>query len=173
LRLSKQTSDAVKILVWCARNDGGLIKVAEIAERTHVTKALGLKLVNLLSRLGYLETVRGPRGGIRLACVPEATRLGDIVRDLETFEMAPSASGMHAADGTLNLPPALEGCVDDAFEAFVGVLNQNTLADLAATGPGASLVAEQPAARPKPAGRRRTPRAQGTVATAQDDGAPT
>lgn len=158
MRLSKQTSDAVKILVCCACTDDRLIKVAEIAERTGVTKALGLKLVNLLSRLEYLETVRGPKGGIRLSCVPAETRLGDIVRDLEIFEMTggdhrdASAADVMSGD---TLPPALEGCVDDAFEAFVTVLNQNSLADLA-TSARPVATAQAPAPAKKTRGRKPT-----------------
>lgn len=140
VRLSKQTSDAVKILVYCTRTQDDLVKVAEIAERTGVTKALGLKLVNLLSRLKYLETVRGPKGGIRLSCDPETTRLGDVVRDFETFGMATNAAPVDK--DSVVLPPALEGCVDDAFEAFVAVLNQNTLADLASAKPSLSIAAD-------------------------------
>lgn len=127
MRLSKQTSDAIKILVILAHADGQLLKVADVAAEVPVPKPLGLKLVNLLARLEYVETVRGPRGGIRLATPACDMTIGRLVRDLEAMQ----AQHENGEDSD-----SFERFVDNAFDAFLAVLDQHTIADMAA---GASV----------------------------------
>ncbi len=127
MRLTKQTSDAVKILTLCARAevDAAPLKVAVIAEAAGITRQLGLKLVNALAHLGYVTTVRGPRGGIRLARPAAEIPVGSVVRDFEQRRTA----------GDVNVGDDLHPMLDSAFEAFVAVLDLHTIADLAAREP--------------------------------------
>lgn len=120
MRISKQTSDAVEILIHCVRLDDQLLKVGDIAAELGLSKQMALKLSYILSQSGFLETVRGPRGGIRLTPLARDARLGEIVRALELQPL----SGV----GTTTL---FEGYIDEAFEAFLSVLDQHTLTDLA------------------------------------------
>lgn len=170
MRLSKQTSDAVKVLVLCARDTNRFVKVAEVAEQVQVTKPLGLKLVNLLARLGYLETVRGPNGGVRLARDPETLTLGEVVRDLEAFGMRDTGDQAHT-DRTHGDPATgLQGYVDDAFRAFLAVLDQQTIGALA--NPSGVLFADvETPAVPEASGARvsRGRRGQGTARVAIGD----
>lgn len=153
MRLSKQTSDAVKILTACARTDASR-KAAEIADEIGITKQVGLKLVNMLARLGYVATVRGPRGGLRLAKPATAISVGQVVRDLEARRASPATDDEDAVG-------ALSPFLDDAFDAFVSVLDAHSIADLAAR-PSASLVAgadTQQSGASKKRGRRSVPAA--------------
>ncbi len=70
MRLNKSTSYAVRILIDCARAGDRLVKVAEIAERLELTQQNAFKIVHLLSKAGFLDSVRGRRGGLRLARPP-------------------------------------------------------------------------------------------------------
>ncbi|MEL6296977.1 MAG: Rrf2 family transcriptional regulator [Pseudomonadota bacterium] len=158
MRLTKQTSDAIKILVICAQNEERLIKVANIAEAIGATKQVGLKLVNLLARLDYIRTVRGPHGGIRLKPEADQWTVGQVVRDLEAFSVAQSTPDGDDIDAGKHL----EGFVDDAFAAFLAVLDQHTIAELAARGKparieGGSGATSRPAIASK-GGSRRTGR---------------
>jgi Rrf2 family nitric oxide-sensitive transcriptional repressor len=134
MRLNKSTSHAVRILVDCAKADGRLIKVADIAERLDITQQNAFKIVHLLSKAQFLTSVRGRRGGVKLARPAAAIRIGDVVRSIETVGQEGSGK---AERGSLN------SIVDDALEAFISVLDQHTLEDmaegsqaLAARGPG-------------------------------------
>lgn len=148
MRLSKQTSDAVKVLVLCARNADTLVKVASVADQIAVTKPLGLKLVNILARLGYLETVRGPNGGVRLARDPETLTLGEVVRDLEAFSMHESPMDPDPDSAAALNRSGLQEYVDDAFRAFLAVLDQQTIAALA--NPSGVVLGDADTAPPKP-----------------------
>ena len=138
MKLSQQTSDAVSILVYCESSDGHLIKVREIADELQMTKNMALKLSNILSQKGLVKTVRGPAGGIQLSDVAKSATLRDIVRKLET----PSVNRKKKK----RLAP-LDQYFDEAFEAFLSVLDQHCLADLAKT-----KRASRP--RPKPVKRK-------------------
>lgn len=156
MRLTKQTSDSIKILVLCAQTETGLLKTADIADRIGTTRQVGLKLVNLLARQGYVETVRGPSGGIRLGAGVEERSIGEIVRSLEALEL----SQANATASSHRTHQQLESFVDDAFEAFLSVLDKKTIAEMAsgrraATSDTARATAKAPGDRvaADPAGR--------------------
>lgn len=123
MKLSKQTSDAVNILLYCKQSDGDLVKVGLIADELDLTKQMALKLSNRLSRAELLATVRGPKGGVQLTELAGELPLGKIVRRLEIV--------LHGAEGDPE-PNPFDLYFDEAFEAFLDVLDQHTLADLAA-----------------------------------------
>lgn len=126
MRLNKSTSHAVRILIDCAKADGKLIKVADIAKRLDITQQNAFKIVHLLSKSGFLASVRGRHGGVRLARSAAQIRIGDVVRSIETM-------GQEDTDGGRG---SLHRIVDDALDAFISVLDQHTLEDMAS---GATL----------------------------------
>ncbi|MBX9588509.1 MAG: Rrf2 family transcriptional regulator [Hyphomonadaceae bacterium] len=142
MRLTKSTSHAIRILIDCARADDGLIKVASLSERLEITPQNVFKIVNLLTRAGLIEAVRGRNGGVRLARPAQAIRIGDVVRATEVTrveieEGAPS--GTRSGHGVNRI-------LDNALEAFIEVLDQHTIADMVktqASGPS------QPRRKPK------------------------
>lgn len=127
MRLNKSTSYAVRILIDCARAGDRLVKVAEFADRLEITQQNAFKIVHLLSKAGFLASVRGRRGGVRLARPATKIRVGDVVRAIEFT----GANGEARNHGSLNQ------IVDDALEAFISVLDQHTLAQMAKANPSA------------------------------------
>jgi Rrf2 family nitric oxide-sensitive transcriptional repressor len=125
MRLNKSTSHAVRILIDCAKAGDRLIKVGDIAQRLDITPQNAFKIVHLLSKAGFLSSVRGRHGGVRLARAPRQIRIGDVVRSIEFVgrtEKQPRGKG------------SLSSIVDDALEAFISVLDQHTLEDMASSG---------------------------------------
>lgn len=121
MRLNKSTSHAVRILVHCAKSEDALVKVAEIAQRLDITQQNTFKIVHLLTKGGFLGSVRGRNGGVRLARPAAKIRIGDIVRSIELA----GTDGMEPGQDT-----GLNEIVDDALEAFISVLDRHTLADM-------------------------------------------
>lgn len=126
MRLNKSTSHAVRILIDCAKAGDRLIKVADIAQRLDITQQNAFKIVHLLSKAGFLASVRGRHGGVRLARPAAKIRIGDVVRSIELVGDG-KGPGSHAS---------LNQIVDDALEAFISVLDQHTLAEMAEAGQG-------------------------------------
>ena len=122
MRLSKQTRDAVNTLVHLARSEGRLLSIPEIAEACSMTEATAFKLVPALVRAGLLTTERGRGGGVRLDRDPSEISVGEVVRAMENLQ--------GAAD---NGSSGLERLVDDAFEAFLEILDDNSIADMASS----------------------------------------
>jgi Rrf2 family nitric oxide-sensitive transcriptional repressor len=127
MRLNKSTSHAVRILIDCAKAGDRLIKVADIAGRLDITQQNAFKIVHLLSRAGFLASVRGRNGGVRLARPPAKIRVGDVVRAIEFTRDDDKRAGSHGS---------LTQIVDDALEAFITVLDQHSLAEMAKASQG-------------------------------------
>jgi Rrf2 family protein len=125
MRLNKSTGHAVRILIDCAKAGDQLVKVGDVAQRLDITQQNAFKIVHLLARAGFLASVRGRRGGVRLARPAAEIRIGDVVRAIEVtgFEDKEAVSQV-----------GLTRIVDDALEAFISVLDQHTLAEMAQSG---------------------------------------
>ncbi|MEL7544871.1 MAG: Rrf2 family transcriptional regulator, partial [Pseudomonadota bacterium] len=98
-----------------------------------LTKLMGLKLANRLNKAGLLRSVRGPHGGVTLTDQANEMPLGQIIRRLENALYG---------DGVAREDRSIDAYFDEAFEAFLSVLDQTTLSDLAAKP------APRPAAKP-------------------------
>ncbi|MEQ1652232.1 MAG: Rrf2 family transcriptional regulator [Hyphomicrobium sp.] len=130
MRLTKQTGHAIRILIDCANAGDNLIKVAEISERLDITKQNVFKIVHILSRAGFISAVRGPSGGVRLGRAPATIRIGDVVRAIEVTHVEIDGEDDSGATNERD-SGSINAVFDDAMFAFVAVLDQHTLADLA------------------------------------------
>ena len=91
-----------------------------------------MKVVNILTRTGYLRGVRGRAGGFTLAKPPEAINLGAVVRATEPdFALVECfATGNQCTIARrCHLPEAL----NEALNAFIHTLDRYTLADIMLT----------------------------------------
>lgn len=129
MRLNKATSHALRVLVACAEAEGELRKVAGMAHALDLSEQNVFKIVHLLSRAGLVAAERGRHGGVRLSRPADQIRVGDVVTAMEAMPQAICADGS-VADSTQAGHGAL---FDEAFEAFLAVLNQSTVADMANT----------------------------------------
>lgn len=139
MRLTKSTSHAIRILIDCAQAGDRLIKVAELSERLEITPQNVFKIVNMLARAGLIEATRGRNGGVRLARPAAEIRIGDVVRATEVthVEIEEAAATLKTGAGR-----GVNRILDDALGAFIDVLDQHTIADMAkAQRPGARAAA--------------------------------
>jgi Rrf2 family nitric oxide-sensitive transcriptional repressor len=131
MRLNKSTSHAIRILIDCAQAGEDLVKAAEISRRLDITPQNTFKIVHLLSRAGFIEAVRGRHGGVRLAKPAGEIRIGHVVRAMES--MAIEIEGDATANASLGKESSagINLILDNALEAFISVLDQHTLHDMA------------------------------------------
>lgn len=78
VRVSEAASMALHAVVLMAQQPGRSLSVREIVERLPVSSAHLAKVLQRLARLGLLESVRGPKGGFRLARPAEEMTLLEI-----------------------------------------------------------------------------------------------
>ncbi|RUT30331.1 iron-responsive transcriptional regulator RirA [Arsenicitalea aurantiaca] len=130
MRLTKQSSYAIRTLMYCAVNAPGLSRVADIARAHGISELFLFKLIKPLVENGLLETVRGRNGGIRLGRpASEITLLDTIKLTEENFALAECFE-----DGDVTCPLVM-GCdlnaaLREALGAFFSVLDSYTIADL-------------------------------------------
>ncbi|MGD9783479.1 MAG: Rrf2 family transcriptional regulator [Hyphomicrobiaceae bacterium] len=142
MKLNKATSHALRVLVACARSGDGLTKVADLAAELDLSPQNTFKIVHLLSRAGFVEGERGRYGGVRLKQPAEAIKVGDVV---QAMELMPDATDSDSAALAVHQAQLF----DAAFDAFVKVLNQTTIADMAKGQVKAARQAAPKAAKPR------------------------
>ena len=88
-----------------------------------------MKVVSLLTRMGYLKAQRGPGGGIRLARSPDQINLADVIKDTEEDLVMVECFD---AEGHCVITPAckLQCIIDNALRAYLETLRAHTLQDL-------------------------------------------
>lgn len=87
MKITAQEEYGLRCLLQLARNHGSAqpVTVREIAGKEGISVAYAEKLLHRLGRFGLVESVRGVKGGFRLARSPEAMTVGDAVRALGSF----------------------------------------------------------------------------------------
>ncbi len=131
MRLTLWTDYALRTLIYVGANDGRLSTIAEIAESFDISKTHLMKVVNQLGQQGYIETVRGKGGGIRLGRAPAQIAIGTVVRETEEHMAVLgclAGSAFCRIEGCCVLRDALR----KATQAFLDTLDGCTLADLLA-----------------------------------------
>ena len=130
MRLTKQTNYAIRLLMYCATNQGQLSRVSEIAAAYSVPEMFLFKILQPLVEHGMLETVRGRNGGVRLAKPASQITLFDVVRVTEdNFSMAECFSN-DASECPLIDSCALNAALRKALGAFFDVLESFSIEDL-------------------------------------------
>lgn len=130
MRLTRQSNYAIRALVYCAVNQPGLSRVADIAKAYGISELFLFKLIKPLVENGLIETVRGRHGGIRLGKpAADITLLETIRLTEENFALAECFE--EGADCPLIGECDLNGALREALGAFFTVLEGYTIADLA------------------------------------------
>ena len=130
MRLTRQSNYAIRTLVYCAVNEPGLSRVADIARAYAISELFLFKLIKPLVENGLLRTVRGRKGGIALGKPADQITLLETIRlTEENFALAECFE--EGADCPLIGECDLNGALREALGAFFTVLESYTIADLA------------------------------------------
>lgn len=129
MRLTLHTDYTLRVLIHVGVADGKLVTIGDIAESFDISKQHLMKVVSDLSKKGYLDTVRGRGGGIRLLRPPRDINIGQVVRETEDRL---DVIGCLGRSGYCRIERVcvLRGVLRDAIQAFLAVLDGYTLADL-------------------------------------------
>ena len=72
MRLTNYSDYSLRVLIFLAlKKEGELSTIKEIAETYQISKNHLMKIIHDLGKLGYIDTIRGRYGGIRLANEPK------------------------------------------------------------------------------------------------------
>lgn len=132
MRLTIFSDYALRVLMYAAAAGNRLITIEETAKTYNISRAHLRKIVNILTRTGYIRAVRGRSGGFTLAKLPQAINLGELVRATEPdFALVECfAAGSHCI---ITKRCQLPDVFNEALRAFIGTLDRYTLADIVLT----------------------------------------
>ena len=81
--ITRRCDYAFRILRKAYENAGSVIAVSEIAKQENIPYSFARSIQHDLVHAGFLETVRGVRGGLKLSCDPQTTTLYQLICALE------------------------------------------------------------------------------------------
>ncbi|MFN3662741.1 RrF2 family transcriptional regulator [Yoonia sp.] len=131
MKLTNYTNYALRTLQMAAIRAPRLVRIDEVAQAHRINRAHLTKVVHQLAQAGYIETVRGPKGGLRLARPGTEIFVGDVVRltegSMDVVECFSPERNTCKLRGICKLSEALQ----EATAAFMAVLDDLTVADIA------------------------------------------
>jgi Rrf2 family transcriptional regulator, nitric oxide-sensitive transcriptional repressor len=129
MRLTYSTDYALRMLMLVGLEKDRLVTIEEVAERFGISRNHLMKVAYQLGRAGYLETLRGRGGGLRLRKLPGQIGVGEVVRKMEPdFAVVECES----PSGYCRITPCctLRSAMREAVRAFLEKLDEYTLEDL-------------------------------------------
>jgi len=131
MQLTLYTDYSFRVLLYLGVNNDRLCTIAEIAERCNATQNHLVKVVHNLGKEGYIQTMRGRTGGIRLKKDPAEITITEIIRctevNLDIAECLRPTNTCHITEVC-----TLKGIFSEAQQQFIDTLDQYTLASLLA-----------------------------------------
>lgn len=140
MQLTRFTDYALRTLIYLGKNSDRLVTIREVAEQHNLFENHLVKIVHKLAKLGYIETVRGKGGGMRLARRPDLINLGDVVRDAEENMNIAECFEVGAISCTLLPSCVLKSVLIEAKKKFLDTLDLYTISDLINTQPKTSTL---------------------------------
>ncbi len=127
MQLTSFTDYGLRALIYLASLPAGqMTSISEVTDTYGVSRNHMVKIINHLSRAGYIAAVRGKNGGIRLGQPAGGIVIGQVVRALEPLQLVNCHSDFCHITSACRLKKALH----DALQSFLHELDQYTLADL-------------------------------------------
>lgn len=101
---------------------------SEIAEDVNIPEAYLNKIIGELGKLGYLDTKKGPKGGVRLRDDPGEIFITQLLNDVKALEHNPMGD-------SCCIPSYLNECIIETWtDGFkTDVVGKSTLEDVAET----------------------------------------
>jgi len=131
MRLTEQSRYSLRVLAHCAERHPALVKVAAIATATGITEQNIFKLIKVLTKAGFVQTIRGPLGGVRLAMPPAAIRVGQVIRAIEPrFKACGPMDVMLSEEPVSAIERELDRAIGRGIAAFMETVDRTSIAAL-------------------------------------------
>lgn len=129
MQLTLYTDYSLRVLIYLSRMPNEMATITQIAEFYNISRNHLVKVVHKLAQLGFVQSIRGKKGGIKLAYPPNKIIIGDVVRKTEPgfflVECFNEVENNCAITGICRL----KGILSEGMQAFLTVLDNYTLAD--------------------------------------------
>ena len=143
MRLTTYTDYALRTLMYLAANRDRLVTIKDIADTHDIAKNHLTKVVHQLGILGFVESLRGRNGGIKLGKEPGQINIGMVVRSTEPDFYMAECFDPKKNHCILSTDCVLKGALHTATNAYLAVLDGVTLEDLMKTTNDSSSVSTE------------------------------
>lgn len=130
MRLATFSDLSFRVLLYAAAHSDRLVTIDEMHKTLRVSRGHLMKVVNKLTTAGLLRAVRGRSGGIELNKGTDEIDLATVIRegeiDFAQVECMRGDGNMCTLAKFCKLPKPLQ----EAMDAYLGVLEQYTLSDI-------------------------------------------
>jgi len=130
MQLTSYTDYALRTLLYLGGNQERLCTIAEISEFHGISRNHLTKVAHNLGTNGFIQTVRGKSGGLRLAHKPEDIVLADVIRLTEPHMNIQECFSRETNTCPLINRCKLMGVFYEARQGFMSVLEGKTLKDI-------------------------------------------
>jgi len=130
MRLTQYTDYSLRVLMYLGLKQDELSTIKEIAARYSISENHLMKVVHQLGKHGFVETLRGRNGGMRLARAPQHINVGDVVRKCEDDMRVVECFNAKTNTCPIVDVCGLAGVVNEALDAMLAVFDKKTLADV-------------------------------------------
>ena len=134
MRLTLFTDYSLRALLVLATRTESLVTIDDLANVYGISRAHLMKVTHMLGKSGWVDTVRGRNGGMRLAVDPSKLMLGAVVRRLETDFALVECFG-DSNQCVLTGGCELAAVLAQAMQAFLRELDRYSLAEIANSSP--------------------------------------
>lgn len=153
MRLTTRTNLAMRVLMYCAVNEGRLNRTADMAAACNASPNHLMQVVPVLHRNGFVRAIRGRAGGVSLAVPASEIVVGHVFRLFEASVPFTECFADEANSCPLVQHCRLKAALSKALSAFYGALDEITLGHLIEDNCGLEeLLAHGAALRPDCAG---------------------
>ena len=130
MQLTSYTDYSLRALLYLGTHQDRLVTISEISEYHGISRNHLVKVIHNLGKNGYIQTLRGKAGGVRLAHKPEEIILANVVRLTE-----PHMNIQECFSRETNTCPLIDRCkltgvLYQARQGFMNVLDNKTLSDI-------------------------------------------
>ncbi|MGH6683774.1 MAG: Rrf2 family transcriptional regulator, partial [Pseudolabrys sp.] len=80
MRLTRHTDYALRLLMLLAIEPEDLHTIESVAIRYGISRNHLMKITQTLTQAGFIESLRGRGGGLRLGCAAASINLGEVIR---------------------------------------------------------------------------------------------
>lgn len=131
MRLTLLSDYSLRVLMFLAATPARLVTIQEIASAHGISDNHLMKVVHGLAKGGFIETVRGRGGGMRLLRPAEDITVGAVLRSVEEDFHIVECMG-DADTCRITRVCRLKRVLQKALQAFLAELDQWTIADITA-----------------------------------------
>lgn len=131
MRLTNYTDYALRVLIYlAAKGKDEKSTITEITNSYQISRNHLTKVIHQLGQIGFIKTIRGRGGGIKLAKRPDEITIGSVVKETEEdFYLVECFKG-GANNCVLTPICGLKNILGEALTAYLNVLDGYTIADI-------------------------------------------